>query len=176
QENLPTGVDLMWASLTLHHINNPEEALKSAFDALRPGGILVVIEMTGESYFVPAGEQAHEVRHQASAPAIHHQVDWSSLLDHAGFDVIEQQVQDFVASPETADGAQYVAKQLQAAGEETARAEFRSGRRILIAQRPHSEPVKEQAEKLEVDVAVIGGGARSEERRVGQECRAGGGG
>ena len=172
QENLPTGVDLMWASLTLHHINNPAAALKSAFDALRPGGILVVIEMTGESFFVPAGEQAHEVRHQASAPAIHHQVDWSSLLDYAGFDVIEQQVQDFVASPETADGAQYVAKQLQAAGEknddwnapaganeETAHLEFRSGRRILIAQRPHSEPEKEQAEKLEVDVAVIGGGA-----------------
>jgi len=159
QENLPTGVDLMWASLTLHHINNPAAALKSAFDALRPDGILVVIEMTGESFFVPAGEQAHEVRHQASAPAIHHQVDWSTLLDHAGFDVIEQQVQDFVASPETADGAQYVAKQLQAAGEETVRAEFRSGRRILIARRPHSEPVKEQAEKHEVDVAVIGGGA-----------------
>src|SRR5699024_4034836 len=77
-----------------------------------------------------------------------------------------------VASPETADGAQYVAKQLQAAGEknddwnapaganeETAHLEFRSGRRILIARRPHSEPVKEQAEKHEVDVAVIGGGA-----------------
>src|SRR5690606_19607401 len=40
--------DLVWAALSLHHLEDPAKALRQAHSALRPGGVLVVTELSGE--------------------------------------------------------------------------------------------------------------------------------
>ena len=38
-------VDLVWASLSLHHMADPDRVLRDVLAALRPGGLLAVVEM-----------------------------------------------------------------------------------------------------------------------------------
>ena len=51
---LPGSVDLAWAALSLHHVTDPERVLHQVFGALRPGGVLIVTEMTGATTYNPA--------------------------------------------------------------------------------------------------------------------------
>jgi SAM-dependent methyltransferase len=88
-------VDLAWASASLHHMADPDRVLTGVFAALRPGGILAVIEMDSFPRFLPddlglgrpglearchavlAEEHAHELPHLGS--------DWGPRLSKAGF-------------------------------------------------------------------------------------------
>lgn len=47
------AVDVVWASAFMHHLADPERGLRQLFAALRPGGLLAVIEMDGFPRFLP---------------------------------------------------------------------------------------------------------------------------
>ncbi len=88
-------VDLAWASSSLHHMADPDRVLTGVFAALRPGGLLAVIEMASFPRFLPddlglgrpglearchavlAERQADELPHLGS--------DWGPRLSQAGF-------------------------------------------------------------------------------------------
>ncbi|AIY00166.1 hypothetical protein ART_0567 [Arthrobacter sp. PAMC 25486] len=45
--------DLMWASSSLHELTDPERAMAEMFEALNPGGLLIVVEMDSLPSFLP---------------------------------------------------------------------------------------------------------------------------
>ncbi len=78
--------DLVWATYSLHHMADPDQALARAFDALRPGGLLAVTEMDFFPRFLPEdiGLGHLEARLHAAlnnGPAL----DWTDNLSRAGF-------------------------------------------------------------------------------------------
>ena len=90
------AVDVVWTSAFMHHLADPDLALRELFDALRPGGLLVVIEMDGFPRFLPdsVGDGLEE-RCLAAVAAINTQQmphwadDWAARLTDAGF-VVEE--------------------------------------------------------------------------------------
>jgi SAM-dependent methyltransferase len=61
-------VDLVWASASLHHLADPDRALTQLVTAIRPGGLLAVVELAGFPRFLPddtpagtAEAHAHEL-------------------------------------------------------------------------------------------------------------------
>ena len=93
-----TPADLIWAASVLHEMPDPEIALNNAFQALAPGGLLVVIEMDGPPRFLPDdigfGTPGFEHRvHAALAStrgAGQDHPDWTGPLDAAGFHSVEK--------------------------------------------------------------------------------------
>ena len=88
-------VDVTWTSMALHHLADPDRALREIFAATRPGGLLAVAEGTVAQRFLPddigLGRPGLEARLQA-AVAEHHSgtmpylgADWGPLLARAGF-------------------------------------------------------------------------------------------
>jgi ubiquinone/menaquinone biosynthesis C-methylase UbiE len=93
-------VDLVWASSSLHHMADPDRVLTGVFAALRPGGLLAVIEIDSFPRFLPddlglgrpglearchaalAERQADELPHLGS--------DWSARLSQASFTIEAQ--------------------------------------------------------------------------------------
>jgi SAM-dependent methyltransferase len=91
------AVDLAWASSSLHHMADPDRVLTGVFAALRPGGILAVIEMDSFPRFLPddlgIGRPGLEARcHAAVAQRNADEVphlgsDWGPRLSQAGFTI-----------------------------------------------------------------------------------------
>jgi SAM-dependent methyltransferase len=111
---LPAPVDLAWAALSLHHVTDPARLLKQVFTALRPGGVLVVIEMSDATRYEPAdlgttrtglGERVVSALSARGYPVT---ADWSDALEAAGFDPVERADTGFTASATTPDGARYL--------------------------------------------------------------------
>jgi ubiquinone/menaquinone biosynthesis C-methylase UbiE len=50
---LTEPIDLVWASLSMHHFADPDRVLRDVFAALRPGGVFAVIEMDSPPRFLP---------------------------------------------------------------------------------------------------------------------------
>ena len=46
-------IDVTWASMSLHHLANPDRVLADIFSATRPGGLLAVAEFTESLRFLP---------------------------------------------------------------------------------------------------------------------------
>lgn len=46
-------VDLAWASASLHHLADPDHTLAQVVEAIRPGGLLAVVELAGFPRFLP---------------------------------------------------------------------------------------------------------------------------
>lgn len=63
--------ELVWAALSLHHVNDPGAVLNNVFESLQPGGALVMIELSASN------PQAAD-HHRAA-------IDWERLLARAGF-------------------------------------------------------------------------------------------
>lgn len=92
-------VDLVWASLSLHHLADPDRVLADAYAALRPGGVLAVLEMGRLPRFLPddigIGRPGLEQRVHDSVAATHAELmptigtDWSPRLEKAGFTVLD---------------------------------------------------------------------------------------
>lgn len=174
---IPTGVDVVWASLSLHHVDNPVEVLRQIHNALRPGGAFVLTETPGDARFEPedlgTGSEGlgtrvlDRVRHVADFDT-----KWDAALSEAGFTNVQSQELEFVASAQVADGAEYLLSQLRANQEQllerganedaeelyrtieaiqagTSDAAYRAGRNIWVAKKENSN----------MDVAIIGGGA-----------------
>lgn len=88
--------DLMWASSSLHELSDPERTMAGMFEALAPGGLLIVVEMDGLPSFLPetlpegsAVEPGLEARiHAALAGKGWNQYpEWTAGLERAGFAV-----------------------------------------------------------------------------------------
>lgn len=91
-------VDLAWASASLHHLADPDRTLAQVVAAIRPGGLLAVVELTGFPRFLtedmPGGvaeANAHALLaadRAADMPAMGS--DWGSRLARAGL-VVEME-------------------------------------------------------------------------------------
>jgi SAM-dependent methyltransferase len=99
--------DLVWASMALHHVADPAQALARIFGLLRPGGTLALAETTAqESFprFLPEGAGIagatpglEDRVHRLLAPLLADQVpelgaDWRTRLATAGFEVAAERV------------------------------------------------------------------------------------
>nr|BFE72490.1 hypothetical protein GCM10020092_057910 [Actinoplanes digitatis] len=88
------GVDLVWASASMHHVADPDRVLADVFAAIRPGGLLAVAEVASHPRFLPdsfgGGVEARvhaalAARQAAEMP--HRGEDWGPRLRKAGFAV-----------------------------------------------------------------------------------------
>ncbi len=111
-------VDLVWASSSLHHMADPDNALAEIRGVLRPAGLLAVTEMTSFPRFLPddvgRGTPGLEARcHAALAHARAEQVphqgsDWGSRLARAGFVLdVERTFDVHLDAPLAAAGRRY---------------------------------------------------------------------
>jgi len=92
--------DLVWASASLHHMADPDRVLTDVFAALRPGGILVVVELDSFPRFLPddvgLGRPGLEARgHAALADGRADSLpdlgsDWGSRISQAGFTIVAE--------------------------------------------------------------------------------------
>jgi SAM-dependent methyltransferase len=95
-------VDLVWASASMHHMADPHRALTEVAGALRPGGLLVVVELGSIPRFLPddlgvgrPGLEArcHTLMADANATQVPHLgADWGPHLTAAGFTVEAERV------------------------------------------------------------------------------------
>lgn len=115
---LEGSVDLAWAALSLHHVTSPPQVLRQAFGALRPGGVLVVTEMTRSTTYTPAdlgSGRAGLGERLVGALAAHGfpvTAEWTNDLAGACFVPVERREISFTASARTPEGARYLALQL----------------------------------------------------------------
>lgn len=89
--------DLVWASASMHHLADPVRALGKVRDALEPGGLLAVVELTGPPRFLPdtapadrpgLEERCHAATADFHAEHVPHRgSDWGPMLTSAGFTV-----------------------------------------------------------------------------------------
>jgi SAM-dependent methyltransferase len=88
---LPGPVDVAWSSAVMHEIRDPRAAFGAVFDALRPGGLLVVVEMDGLPRLLPAGFAAFEERLRAAGAqgTAEHRPDWAPVIRATGFDLVD---------------------------------------------------------------------------------------
>ena len=111
-------VDLTWASMSLHHLADPDGALRRLLAVTRAGGVVAVAEFSESIRFLPddlgIGEPGLEARCLAvldeqrrhTLPEIGS--DWPSRLDRAGFGVVENRTFAIdVAPPPPAAAVQY---------------------------------------------------------------------
>jgi ubiquinone/menaquinone biosynthesis C-methylase UbiE len=97
----PTGpMDLVWASMVLHHVADPVAALRRLRERLRRDGTLVMVEFGDPPNVLPDGDPLltsgawQRFRHATAATLTERlgldpvSVDWPALLAEAGFDDI----------------------------------------------------------------------------------------
>ncbi|MGH3496612.1 MAG: class I SAM-dependent methyltransferase [Nocardioidaceae bacterium] len=93
-------VDVVWASMSLHHLADPDRVLGDVFTTTRPGGLVAVVEFSEHLRFLPPdiglGRPGLEERcldglkqeHADSLPNLGS--DWSPRLEAAGFGVLSE--------------------------------------------------------------------------------------
>lgn len=89
--------ELVWASASMHHMADPDRALRMTHDLLAPGGLFAVVELAGFPRFLPADapadrpgleERCHAaVDHHEAEHMPHRGADWGPKLAAAGFTV-----------------------------------------------------------------------------------------
>ncbi|GAC01059.1 hypothetical protein GONAM_22_00340 [Gordonia namibiensis NBRC 108229] len=86
--------DVLWASMSLHHLADPTALLRAAASVLAPGGVVAIIEMDGLPRFTSENSELRGIEdrcHAAAATAGWEAlVDWTDALDRAGHDVLER--------------------------------------------------------------------------------------
>jgi SAM-dependent methyltransferase len=97
-------VDVVWASLSLHHLADPDRVLRDVFAATRPGGLFAVAEMGSQPRFLPddigIGRPGLEARCHAAVAELHARelpnlgADWGQRLAQAGFAVVAERTFD----------------------------------------------------------------------------------
>jgi SAM-dependent methyltransferase len=100
------GVDVVWASSSLHEVADPDRLLRDVLDALHPGGLLVVVEIDGLPQVLPDDVGAG-LGWRCTAALIdagwNAHPDWRPHLERAGFEAVEQRtvVSESSADPST---------------------------------------------------------------------------
>ncbi|MGW6026765.1 class I SAM-dependent methyltransferase [Streptomyces sp. NPDC055099] len=89
--------ELVWASASMHHMADPDRALRMVHDLLAPGGLFAVVELAGFPRFLPADapadrpgleERCHAaLDHHDAEHMPHRGADWGPKLAAAGFTV-----------------------------------------------------------------------------------------
>ncbi|MFJ4980417.1 class I SAM-dependent methyltransferase [Streptomyces coeruleorubidus] len=89
--------DLIWASASLHHMADPDRALRKVYNALKPGGLFAVVELAGLPRFLPEAapkdrpgleERCHAAADRQHAHHVPHRgANWGPKLTAAGFTV-----------------------------------------------------------------------------------------
>ncbi|WP_328908176.1 methyltransferase domain-containing protein [Streptomyces sp. NBC_00234] len=89
--------DLVWASASMHHMADPDHALRTVHDLLAPGGLFAVVELAGFPRFLPENapedrpgleERCHAATDRFHAEHVPHRgADWGPMLSAAGFTV-----------------------------------------------------------------------------------------
>ncbi|MEU5001253.1 class I SAM-dependent methyltransferase [Streptomyces sp. NPDC021622] len=107
--------DLVWASASLHHLDDPAAALAGIRTALRPGGLLAVAELDGIPRFLPADavpdRPGLEARCREALDALHAErvphlgADWGALLTAAGLTVEQERTEQLELRAPLPDGA-----------------------------------------------------------------------
>lgn len=101
-------VDLVWASMSLHEMADPDRLLTDTFATLRPGGMLAVAEMDAHLRFLPddigLGSPGLETRclaavSEASEHAMPFGSDWAPSLERAGFVIVAKRTFDIGLPP-----------------------------------------------------------------------------
>jgi SAM-dependent methyltransferase len=97
------AADVVWASASLHHVADPARVLRDARDALAPGGLLVVVEMTATSPVVPddAGhvDLAAHLESAMARAGWNRYPDWTPYLADAGLEVVDRRELTAVVPP-----------------------------------------------------------------------------
>lgn len=105
--------DLVWVSSALHEVADAPRVLGRVLDALRPGGVVVIVEQAGFPRFLPddvgSGPHGLEARcHAALAAAGWNAVpDWAPVLAEAGFDAVAQRRFPVEAGPGIPQAEEY---------------------------------------------------------------------
>ena len=88
-------VDLAWASMSLHHMADPDRVLRDVATALRPGGVVAVAEFAHPLRFLPdevgngVEQRLLDVLAERNAAMVAHMAsDWSARLTAAGLTVV----------------------------------------------------------------------------------------
>ncbi|OQR61470.1 SAM-dependent methyltransferase [Streptomyces maremycinicus] len=89
--------ELVWASASLHHLADPDRALRQVRDLLAPDGLFAVVELAGFPRFLPGNapqdapgleERCHAALDRHHAERLPHRgADWGAALAQAGFTV-----------------------------------------------------------------------------------------
>lgn len=116
---VPAQVDLIWASLSVHHLQHPADTFRQAFDVLRPGGVLLVTEMTSEITFTPGdlgsgvegvGDRIITALNDTGYPPT---AEWSTELGDAGFTSVSRNERTVSVTAESATGARFLEGKLR---------------------------------------------------------------
>ncbi|MEP6560532.1 MAG: class I SAM-dependent methyltransferase [Nakamurella sp.] len=95
-----SGVDLVWASSSLHHVARPARLLSGVHDALASGGVLVIAELATLPDFVGISSQGdprdalleQRCHSLAAAEGWNHYPDWTPFIEAAGFRATRSEV------------------------------------------------------------------------------------
>ncbi|MFC6881323.1 MULTISPECIES: class I SAM-dependent methyltransferase [Actinomadura] len=89
--------ELVWASASMHHMADPDRALRKVHGILAPGGLFAVVELAGFPRFLPGDapqdrpgleERCHVANDRIHAEKVPHRgADWGPMLTAAGFTV-----------------------------------------------------------------------------------------
>jgi SAM-dependent methyltransferase len=89
--------ELVWASASMHHLADPDRALRQVRALLAPGGLFAVVELAGFPRFLPPDaprerpgleERCHAVHaHHVAGRVPHRGADWGPKLVAAGFTI-----------------------------------------------------------------------------------------
>lgn len=88
-------VDLVWASSSLHHVAHTARLLSGVRRALKPGGILAVVELAALPRFMshPRAALLEQRCHAAAAAeGWNHHPNWTPVIEAAGFGVTRSEV------------------------------------------------------------------------------------
>ncbi|MEW2351721.1 class I SAM-dependent methyltransferase [Streptomyces sp. NPDC006684] len=107
--------DLVWASASMHHMADPDQALRHVRALLAPDGLFALLELSGFPRFMPPGEEAalEERAHTASdrfhAEHVPHRgAAWGPKLTAAGFGIAGERTLDVrIEAPENPAIARY---------------------------------------------------------------------
>jgi ubiquinone/menaquinone biosynthesis C-methylase UbiE len=106
--------DLIWASMSLHHVGDEVAALRKMSDALADNGVLVIVEMAGPTFVLPTDSDAatalfvdrlhdawqvwfNEMRH--GLPSSVASKDLAEMITSAGFDIVDDQIETIRFDP-----------------------------------------------------------------------------
>jgi SAM-dependent methyltransferase len=103
-------VDLVWMSMALHHLADPNRGLAEMLALINPGGLLALAELTEPLRFLPddlglGGQPGLEQRCLAAQAEVaaesmpYFGADWDPLITGAGFEVVTRRTFDLELRP-----------------------------------------------------------------------------